>query len=297
MQRKIKHLGIIKNLICMVLLLILICDSVSYITKQQSASAKSLVIENQTEEIYMAGIATEFNKALSQDNSISVMRKTVDITSSSIEGIESENIIEAVPNNTEEQATEYKPMNMYNIEFVTQEAIIDDGTIAYAPIEVISPYEGYITKYMDLSCRMDISTDQMNYIIDWWLSHENVDSDLRGRGQAYIDASRASGYDPIFLLALSAQEGGWHISDLHSSKNNPYSINMVDSNPNAGYTLGDDYSEGIINGAIWIHENYYDKGYTTLYDMIHGGKRYASAADSWISAIVSIMDDSYKLIN
>ena len=60
--------------------------------------------------------------------------------------------------------------------------------------------------------------------------------------------------------------------------------------------MGDSFKDGIINGAIWIKENYYNIGETTLYSMIYGGLQYSSATDDWISSITSIMNTSYKYL-
>lgn len=173
-----------------------------------------------------------------------------------------------------------------------EEQLIISANTTYK-VSTVSPYEGYITEYMDLKNRIDITTDQMNTIIDYWVNGR--ESQFTGHGNAFIDASKQTGLDPIFLLALAAQEAGWEVSDLHSSKNNPYSINMTDENPSGGYNLGDSFYDGIVNGAIWINENYYNAGQTTLYDMIYGSKEYCTT-DGWISSIVSIMNRSYKLI-
>ena len=168
--------------------------------------------------------------------------------------------------------------------------IVEENT-TYAVID--EAYPGYMTKYMDLRCRQNITTDQINTIIDNYCSNN---SELKNTGAAFIKASKITGLDPIFLLCLAAQEAGWEVSDLHSSRNNPYSINMVDTNPRAGYTMGNDFSDGIINGAIWIKENYYDKGQYCLYLMIYGDKQYSSAADEWINSICSNMQKCYNML-
>ena len=76
----------------------------------------------------------------------------------------------------------------------------------------------------------------------------------------------------------------------------PYSINMVDSNPSQGYNLGNEFSDGIINGAKWIKKHYYDEGQTTLDSMIYGKKQYSSSADKWINDISNIITKSYNYI-
>lgn len=159
-----------------------------------------------------------------------------------------------------------------------------------------SPYEGYITKYMDLENRMDITQKDIEKVINYY-TEEYPDSELKGQAKAYIKASKETGLDPVFLLALSGHESGWYVSDLHANKNNPYSIGMWDEDPYRGMYLGDTFSEGIINGAEWIRENYYDEGECCLHDMIYGNKQYASTEDEWIDNIVEIMDNSYDIIN
>lgn len=171
-----------------------------------------------------------------------------------------------------------------------------DATTAYASTSVISYYEGYITKYMDLQNRVNITTDQMNVIIDYWLDINGRNSAINGLGQAFIDAAKTTGYDPIFLLALCAVESGWGSNQMHIDKSNPYSINMTDENPYGGYLLGDNFYDGIVNGAKWIWDHYYMQGQTTLYDMIYGSKMYCSNGDHWISLIVNIMSESYKIM-
>ena len=177
-----------------------------------------------------------------------------------------------------------------------QDKIIEsmEAKVAYA-VKDSESYEGYITKYTDLKNRIDINVDEMNYIIDYWVGLNGHSSLYTGNGQAFIDVSKECGYDPIFLMSLAFNESGINVSSLHSGKNNPYSINMTDSNPSGGYNLGDTYYDGIVNGGLWIYNNYYENGCTNLYDMIYKGN-YASAKDKWINSITSTMNKSYKLL-
>ena len=159
----------------------------------------------------------------------------------------------------------------------------------------IVPYDGYITEYMDLSNRKDITVDHMRTLIERYTKN-HPESKFIGTEQAFIDAANQTGLDPIFLFALAGHESGWYVSDLHGSKNNPYSINMTDENPSGGYYMGDSFYDGIVNGAQWIKDNYYNNGYTTLYSMIYGGRQYASTTDQWIKDIKSIMNKCYSII-
>lgn len=169
---------------------------------------------------------------------------------------------------------------------------IDESTAYVTSTESI--YEGYFTKYMDLRNVKAVTIDEMNYLIDEIVAGR--DSELTGCGEAYIKAAKETGLNPIFLLCLTAQEAGWEVSETHARKNNPYSICMLDDNVEMGYTLGDSFGEGIINGAKWINEHYYEEGQHTLYDFIYGNKCYSSSKDSWMNNIVSNMNKCYNLL-
>ena len=237
-----------------------------------------------------------------QDNYIKLNNENIETLESQVSIIRRESNIVTTPysnvchGKTSEQENSINEINT-GVDQIQGEVNNDaDGTIAYASVGV-DAYPGYVTKYMDLKNKMNISADQMNQLIDYWLDiNGEKSSELKNQGQAFIDASKQTELDPIFLLALAAQEGGWGVSEIHARKNNPYSINMVDYNVEAGYTLGDTFSEGIINGAIWINDHYYNQGQTTLHDMIYGSKRYSTSADHWISGITNIMELSYNYI-
>lgn len=225
---------------------------------------------------------------------LSIEKLDIDMTTASYN--EPDNITMDQVNNTinsNETNAEDKNTNTEN-ENIEEEVSNDaNGTIAYASVGV-DPYPGYMTKYMDLRNRMDITVDQMNSLIDYWLAGR--DSKLKNEGAAFIEASNITGLDPIFLLALAGQESGWETSDLHTRKNNPYSIAMYDCDPEQGYVLGDEFASGIVNGAVWINDNYYNQGQTNLYLMIYGDKQYSSATDHWISSITDIITASYRYL-
>lgn len=169
-----------------------------------------------------------------------------------------------------------------------------DENVAYA-VSNSEAYTGEITKQTDLSNRMNISSDQLNYIIDTCTKY-HPDSAFKGTGSAFIEASKKTGYDPIFLLSLAAQESGWGVSNLHRDKNNPYSIAMYDTSPEDGYVMGDDFESGIVNGAVWIHKNYYDEGQTTLEEMNETGSKIYATDDNWVPAITAIMNECYQIL-
>ena len=151
-------------------------------------------------------------------------------------------------------------------------------------------------RFFDLKEKFDFTVEELNYFLDKYV--DNEDSLLHHQGQAFYEAQEKSGYNAIFLIALAAQESGWNVSSLHASKCNPYSIAMYDWNPEEGYIMGNTYSDGIINGAIWISNNYYDgKSQKTLYDMQHKVSDHIYASDpNWEYCIADIMETIYNEI-
>lgn len=151
-------------------------------------------------------------------------------------------------------------------------------------------------RFFDLKEKFDFTVEELNYFLDKYV--DNEDSLLHHQGQAFYEAQEKSGYNAIFLIALAAQESGWDVSPLHASKCNPYSIAMYDWNPEEGYIMGNTYSDGIINGAIWISNNYYDaKSQKTLYDMQHKVSDHIYASDpNWEYCIADIMETIYNEI-
>ena len=137
-----------------------------------------------------------------------------------------------------------------------------------------------------------LNTEDMNRIIDSYTAHVK-NSNLRGHGGAFIQASRETGLNPIYILAHAIIESGNGTSYLARDRYNFFGIAAYDNNPGAAYTMGGNVDEGIINGAKWIKRNFYDEGYTTLSAMKKGG--YASS-DKWASDIAQVANSCIQLL-
>jgi len=175
------------------------------------------------------------------------------------------------------------------------------STKVYAPMAE-NPDDSYIDEYTDLKgAKAKITKSEIKAVIDRF---SDEDSALRqpGVAEAYITASQQSGYDPVFLLALTACEAGWNVSYDHESRSNPYSIGMWDDSFDHESNLGDTFADGIIFGAnynfdSWYSErqchclhdmqNYYD-GYAYLY--------YASNPE-WEYMVSDVMTMIYEYID
>lgn len=156
--------------------------------------------------------------------------------------------------------------------------------------------EMQLNKYTNLHVKVNLTEQDINLIIDDWNKYVKGGTPFKGKGAVFIQASKATGLDPVYLLAHAAWETGWGRSQIAKEHRNYYGIAAYDRNPGNAYVMGNTIDEGIINGAKWIKANYYDQGLKSLNSMIYGGKMYASDKDKWISGISSIMIESYKIL-
>lgn len=128
--------------------------------------------------------------------------------------------------------------------------------------------------------------------IDKWINSKAPKGSLmRGMGGAFHEAAQASGLDPRYLVSHAAHETGWGTSNILKKKNNWFGIGAFDNSPmSSAYSYGG-RENGIVEGAKWIAENYYNKGNTTLDKMHDAG--YATDP-KWDSKIANIMKGSPK---
>ena len=139
-----------------------------------------------------------------------------------------------------------------------------------------------------------VTTEDMNNIIRHF--DPNGTSPFQGQGNVFIEASKQSGLDPIYIFAHASWESDYGRSYLARDRGNYFGINAIDANPNAAHHMGNTMYDGIVNGAVWISKNYYQEGQTSLNSMIYGHKRYAKAADKWIRGVNGIMAESYAYL-
>lgn len=144
--------------------------------------------------------------------------------------------------------------------------------------------------YDDLANKREVTTEDMEYLIDRYVAM-HPGSALEGCAQAFITASNHTGLDPIFFLALCGIESGWGCNETHVKLNNPYSFGMYGDGTHGGYSLGETFAEGIINGADYIYENYYKAGQKTLYSMNHTeGHSFCAGDSNWEYMVGSQMN-------
>ena len=207
-------------------------------------------------------------------------------------GIKTEEITPLIPKLDEETIKENKKKEKLKAKKKKQK----EKDLKTAYITSKEKFAGVATRHSDLKNQTEVTAEDIDYIIDTVLNGRK--SPLKGCGQALITASQKTELSPIFLLSLSAAEAGWVVSPGHARKNNPYSVNMTNTGGTAtGYVFGNDYGTGLINGAIWINQKYYQQGQTSLHKFIYGKKSYCIPGEGWINTVTSIMNRCYRILD
>lgn len=169
------------------------------------------------------------------------------------------------------------------------------SAVATAPAEVAASNSGqFLNQYTNLYTDTPASIDELNQMIEWWAPRvrDGKRTPFEGRGDIFYKAWQETGLDPVYILSHASWESGWgwyHFDD----KYNYFGIYAYDSDPNKSLDMGNNLEEGIINGAKWIKENYYDNGNISLAHMVNAG--YASA-DGWSTQIASTANTCLKVV-
>lgn len=145
-------------------------------------------------------------------------------------------------------------------------------------------------RYNDLSNYEIMTVDEMN---EWIAARAPKDSPFIGEGEFFLKVAQQYNMDPKYIIAHAGVESGWGKYTL--GKNNYFGIGAYNSSPvSSALTFSNGFEAGIAEGVQWIYNNYYSKGYTTLNEMIFGGKSYAQYDDGspntrWIDQIENII--------
>lgn len=156
-----------------------------------------------------------------------------------------------------------------------------------------------INHYTDLRLMNSITVDQINDILEYWNYYSDEDIPFRHNGQIFIDAAIETGLDPVYILAHAGLESAWGTSYYAKNYHNYFGIGAFDYNPdNAMNYSNNNMRDGIIEGAKWIKENYYNTGQNCVYSMrYNNGYNEYCTSDTWADEIVNIIQTSYSLIS
>lgn len=204
-------------------------------------------------------------------------------------------------NNYEKQYTTYKYMyesQENDIQTALAEAKTANAELQQLKSSIIlsrqeedrlSRSSGYENK--DLSKFGIMTVEEMN---KWIAERAPKDSPFIGNGALFLRASAETKLDPKYLVAHAALESTWGTSPISQVKNNYFGIGAFNTSPmKSAYKFGSGLEAGIMEGAMWIKENYYNNNQITLNQMIYGEQTYCvedngRPSQSWIDKIKSI---------
>ena len=201
-----------------------------------------------------------------------------------------------------------------------EQTIIDDDidplTLAedtyYEPIEEYVPRKNVlardsITINSDLFVETCPSIEALDALIAWWNPKimDNQGTVFLGHGKDFYEVWEISGMDPLIILGIAAWEGGWGNSKVAKAKYNFYGIGVYDSDPmywasrfsDGSGSQDENVTRGIIDGALWIYENYYLEGNTTLALINNNGYNGYNGGTYWAETITEQMINvNYRVI-
>lgn len=149
----------------------------------------------------------------------------------------------------------------------------------------------------DLGTTVDtINAENINA---WLIGTRPSNNGFAGMGDVFIKAGQDSGLDPRYIVAHAAWETAWGTSPIYLQKHNAFGIAAYDDSPyESAYSFADG-ADGIIKGAVWIAENYYNSSYSqkTVNQMHRHSSGHNYATDpNWANGVSSTMKGSEKYI-
>lgn len=149
--------------------------------------------------------------------------------------------------------------------------------------------------YHDLGKTLQgITAEQLNN----WVKAKVPSSPFNGQGSVFLEAQKQSGLDARYILAHAAHESNWGRHRYGYEDHNYFGIGAYDNNPDNAKKYGSaSLANGIIWGANWIAENYYNGKYkqTTLDKMRNNNGVHQYATDpKWHTKIANIMKGSER---
>lgn len=122
----------------------------------------------------------------------------------------------------------------------------------------------------DIRSFSSINADKLRSAINSYTKRDN--SWMATQADNIIAASKATGLDPRFLVAMAAGENGWDKTGYHKN-NNFFNIGAFDSDPDNAISTANNLGfnselDGWVKGAQWIKDNYVTKyNQSSLYAM------------------------------
>lgn len=184
------------------------------------------------------------------------------------------------------------PFEIENVE--EYNSIVETEEIVDEQDDIVEEINTYFSGYVDISSNNGVTAEMLDEASAYYQKYQTFDNQFVDQGWIFLEAQEQSGIDALWLYAVAVYESGWGTSSLAVEKGNYYGIGAWDSDITKAKSFDNTLYDGIVGGAIWISENYYQKGYTTMVAMNSVPHHsYAPGNEIWIPTISDFINNFY----
>lgn len=177
---------------------------------------------------------------------------------------------------------------------ITEDAVAEDIEYETEETESFDEVNTYFSGYVDIASDNGITAEMLDEASAYFQKYQTFENQFVGNGWIFIEAQEQSGIDALWLYTVAVYESGWGTSSLATEKGNYYGIGAWDTDITKAKTFNNSLYDGIVNGAIWIAENYYQKGYTNMIEMNSDPYHsYAPGNEVWIPTVSDFINKFY----
>lgn len=172
---------------------------------------------------------------------------------------------------------------------------IEEGEASIV-IEDKKEYNQYFTGYTDLGAGMSgVTAEMLDEATAYYSKYQSFENKFIGKGYIFIEAQEKSGIDAVWLYAMAVFESGWGTSEIALERGNYFGIGAWDTDMDRSAYMADSLHDGIVNGACWIAEHYYNNDQTNMVLMNSVEHHsYAPGNEVWIPTIEQFINSFYK---
>ena len=250
---------------------------------------------------YNAGATAENNRVHADDDIVYNRMIDVSIDTSPIITKEPDTYVQDFHKlehtSTIDTVTEESEDDIQTSEEVTDDIIEESSNIS-SDEELISNQQTeflYFSGYTDIGKHSDTTAEMLDAASEYYQRYQSFDNKFVGNGWIFIEAQEQSGLDAAWLYAMAVFESGWGTSEFALERGNYYGIGSWDDDLDRTAYMADNLYDGIVNGAVWIAEKYYNKGYNCMIAMnSEPGYSYAPGNDIWIPKVSDFINTFYN---
>jgi beta-N-acetylglucosaminidase len=188
---------------------------------------------------------------------------------------------------TSETTTETTTISTTTTETTTVSTTVETTT------ELTTKTQWVPSLYSSIENRGDLTIEDIRKVINYYRSLNGI---MIFEPEYFYNAAQISGLDPIYIFAHACVESGFGQYD--AGKYNYFGIGCFDGTGSTYAYAYESINDGIVKGSVWIRQNYFDNGQTSVYTMRHSPNNSHNycTSNTWEYSIEDIMITSYEII-